>query len=42
MVWIEIRPVMHTESYVFAQITMYLPQRQFRRIAAKYPDRTQD
>ena len=32
---------MHTRSYVFAQITMYLPQRQFRRIAAKYPDRTQ-
>ena len=32
---------MHTGSYVFAQITMYLPQRQFRRIVAKYPDRTQ-
>ena len=31
---------MHTGSYVFAQITMYLPQRQFRRIVAKYPDRT--
>ena len=32
---------MHTGSYVFAQITMYLPQRQFRRIVAKYPNRTQ-
>ena len=32
---------MHTGSYVFAQITMYLPQRQFRRIVTKYPDRTQ-
>ena len=32
---------MHTGSYVFAQITMYLSQRQFRRIVAKYPDRTQ-
>lgn len=32
---------MHTRCYVFAQITIYWPQRQFRRIAAKYPDRTQ-
>jgi len=39
MVRIEIRPVMHTGRCVFAQITMYLPQRQFRGIVAKYPNR---
>ena len=32
---------MHTGSYVFAQITMFLPQRQFRRIITKYHDRTE-
>lgn len=32
---------MHIGHYVFTQITMFLPQRQFRRIVARYPDRTQ-
>ena len=31
---------MHIGKYVFAQITQFLPQRQFRRILAKYEDRT--
>jgi transposase len=31
---------MHIGKYVFAQITQFLPQRQFRRILAKYDDRT--
>ncbi|MCR5574962.1 MAG: IS4 family transposase [Bacteroidaceae bacterium] len=31
---------MHVGKYVFAQITQFLPQRQFRRILAKYDDRT--
>jgi len=31
---------MHVGKYVFAQITQFLPQRQFRRILAKYNDRT--
>lgn len=32
---------MHIGQYVFAQITMFLPQRQFRRIVSKYHDRTE-
>ena len=32
---------MFTGQYVFTQLTHFLPQRQFRRIVAKYPDRTQ-
>lgn len=32
---------MHTGHYVFTQITIFLPQRQFRRIVARCPDRTQ-
>lgn len=32
---------MHIGKYVFAQIIQFLPQRQFRRILAKYNDRTQ-
>lgn len=32
---------MHIGHYVFTQITMFLPQRQFRRIVARYPDRTE-
>ncbi|MBR4814351.1 MAG: IS4 family transposase [Paludibacteraceae bacterium] len=32
---------MHIGKYVFAQIVSFLPQRQFRRIVLKYPDRTQ-
>ena len=31
---------MHIGKYVFAQIVQFLPQRQFRRIIAKYDDRT--
>jgi hypothetical protein len=31
---------MHIGAYVFTQITQFLPQRQFRRIVAKYNDRT--
>jgi len=31
---------LHIGKYVFAQITQFLPQRQFRRILAKYDDRT--
>ena len=31
---------MHTGIFVFAQIIQFLPQRQFRRILAKYNDRT--
>ena len=31
---------MHIGKFVFAQITEFLPQRQFRRIVAKYNDRT--
>lgn len=31
---------MHIGQYVFAQIVDYLPQRQFRRIAAIYDDHT--
>ena len=31
---------MHIGKYVFAQITQFLPQRHFRRILAKYDDRT--
>ena len=31
---------MHTGIFVFAQIVQFLPQRQFRRILAKYNDRT--
>lgn len=31
---------MHTGIFVFAQIIQFLPQRQFRRIAAKFNDRT--
>ena len=31
---------MHIGKYVFAQITRFLPQRQFRRIVIKYDDRT--
>ena len=31
---------MHIEKFVCAQITRFLPQRQFRRILAKYDDRT--
>lgn len=31
---------MHIGRYVFSQITEFLPQRQFRRIVAKYDDRT--
>ena len=31
---------MHIGQYVFAQITMFLPQRRFRRILSKYHDRT--
>ena len=31
---------MHIGKFVFAQITQFLPQRQFRRILAKYDDRT--
>ncbi|MBR6187823.1 MAG: IS4 family transposase [Prevotella sp.] len=33
---------MHIGKFVFAQITQFLPQRQFRRIVAKYNDRTQE
>ena len=32
---------MHIGTFVFAQIVQFLPQRQFRRILAKYNDRTQ-
>ena len=32
---------MHIGKFVFAQITQFLPQRQFRRIVVKYDDRTQ-
>ena len=32
---------MFTGQYIFTQITQILPQRQFRRIVDKYPDRTQ-
>ena len=32
---------MFTGQYIFTQITQFLPQRQFRRIVDKYPDRTQ-
>ncbi|MBR4535443.1 MAG: IS4 family transposase [Bacteroidales bacterium] len=32
---------MHIGKYVFAQIVSFLPQRQFRRIVLKYPDKTQ-
>ena len=31
---------MHIGKFVFAQIAQFLPQRQFRRILAKYNDRT--
>lgn len=31
---------MHIGKFVFAQIAEYIPQRQFRRIVAKYNDRT--
>ena len=31
---------MYIGAYVFTQITQFLPQRQFRRIVAKYNDRT--
>ena len=31
---------MHIGKYVFAQIVLFLPQRHFRRILAKYDDRT--
>ena len=31
---------MHIGQYVFTQITQFLPQRQFRRILAKYDDKT--
>ena len=31
---------MHIGTFVFAQIVQFLPQRQFRRILAKYNDRT--
>lgn len=31
---------MHIGKFVFAQIVQFLPQRQFRRIVAKYDDRT--
>ena len=31
---------MHIGKFVFAQITEFLPQRQFRRIVTKYNDRT--
>ena len=31
---------MHIGRYVFSQITEFLPQRQFRRIVARYDDRT--
>ena len=31
---------MHIGKFVFAQITLFLPQKQFRRILAKYNDRT--
>jgi hypothetical protein len=31
---------MHTGIFVFAQIVQFLPQRQFRRVLAKYSDRT--
>lgn len=33
---------MYDGRYVFTQITMYLPQRQFRRIVSKFNDRTQN
>lgn len=33
---------MHIGKFVFAQIVQFLPQRQFRRIVAKYNDRTND
>lgn len=33
---------MYDGRYVFTQITMYLPQRQFRRIVYKFNDRTQN
>ena len=32
---------MNIGTYIFAQITSFLPQRQFRRIVSKYNDRTQ-
>ncbi len=32
---------MHIETFVFALIIQFLPQRQFRRILARYNDRTQ-
>ncbi len=32
---------MHTEYYIFTQVAMFLPRRQFWRILAKYPDKTQ-
>lgn len=32
---------MHTGHYIFTQMTVYLPQRQFRRIVKKYPDKTE-
>ena len=31
---------MHIGQYIFAQLTAFLPQRQFRRIAKKYMDQT--
>ena len=31
---------MHIGTFVFAQLTQFLPQRQFRRILTKYDDRT--
>lgn len=31
---------MHTGQYVFAQITQFLPQRYFRRVVARYNDKT--
>ena len=33
---------MYDGRYVFTQITLYLPQRQFRRIVSKFNDRTQN
>ena len=33
---------MYNGQYVFTQITMFLPQRRFRRIVAKYDDRTRN
>lgn len=32
---------MHTGHYIFSQLTSHLPQRYFRRLVAKYNDRTQ-